>query len=71
MKLFVYDANEQFNQAFDCKNKILKVDGRLPHRVRKTPQFAGNRFAVIWYKSYDRRITQPTPILESPAFVYP
>ena len=69
--LSVYDANEQFNQSFDCKNRILKVDGRLPHGVSKTPQFAGNRFAVIWYKSYDHRITQPTPVLESPVFVYP
>ena len=65
--LFVYD---NFTQSFDCKGRILKVDGRLPHRVRKTPDFDGNRFAVIWYKSYDARITAPTPILANPQFVY-
>ena len=49
---------------------ILKADGRLPHRVRKTPDFDGNRVAVIWYKSYYARITAPTPILANPHFVY-
>ena len=71
VKLFVYDALGYFRQSFNCKGRILKVDGRRPHRVRKTPDFEGNRFAVIWYKSYDERITAPTPILEDPYFVYP
>ena len=70
VKLFVYDQNGSFTQSFNCKDKILKVDGRLPHRVRKTPDFEGNRFAVIWYKSYDGRISEPTPILAHPHFVY-
>ena len=70
VKLFVYDKRGNFTQSFDCKGRILKVDGRLPHRVRKTPDFDGNRFSVIWYKSYDARITAPTPILANPHFVY-
>jgi hypothetical protein len=70
VKLFVYNKDGSFNQAYDCKDRILKVDGRLPHRVRKTPGFEGNRFAVIWYKSFDARITAPTPVLETPEFVY-
>ena len=70
VKLFVYDKNGNFHQSYNCKDRILKVDGRLPHRVRKTPDFEGNRFAVIWYKSYDARITEPTPVLAKPYFVY-
>lgn len=70
VKLFVYDNVGNFTGSFDCKDKILKVDGRLPHRVCKTPNFYGDRFAVIWYKSYDVRITAPMPILHNPHFVY-
>ena len=70
VKLFVYDKMGNFHQSYNCKDRILKVDGRLPHRVRKTPDFEGNRFAVIWYKSYDARISVPTPVLANPYFVY-
>ena len=71
VKLNVYDKNKVFYKAFDCKDRILKVDGRLPHSVDKTPDFRGNRFAVIWYKSFDSRLCDQTPILHHPHFVYP
>ena len=54
---------------FDCRDRVLKMDGRAPHCVVKS-SFRGERFAVIWYKSYDERITAPTPILTTPHFVY-
>lgn len=67
--LSVYDKRGLWLRAFNCKDKILKFDGRLPHRVHKH-KFHGDRFAVIWYKSYDARITEATPIFDQPHFVY-
>ena len=47
----------------DTRNRIVKFDGRLPHRVLP---FKGNRYTVIYYKNYDRRILQPQQILMAP-----
>ena len=68
--LRVYDQDGTFADKFNCKNRVLKVDGRRPHRLYKSPDFEGDRFAVIWYKTYDARMTEPAPVLERPEFVY-
>mgnify|MGYP003956702563 CR=1 FL=1 len=50
----------------DYTRKILKMDGRLAHEVKP---FSGKRFCVIFYKLYDRTMTDKAPILEAPHFV--
>ena len=50
----------------DYTRKILKMDGRLAHEVKP---FSGKRFCVIFYKLYDRTMTDKAPILEAPYFV--
>ena len=56
-------------REFDIKNKILKFDGRLPHEV-VTDDFQGERFTVIFYKTYDHRKTRPDPVFQVPEIVY-
>ena len=34
-------------QVIDYTNKILKLDGRLPHEVMP---FTGKRYCIVWYK---------------------
>lgn len=53
-------------KTFDYTRKILKMDGRLPHEVG---QFTGQRFCVIFYKLFDRRMATKTKILPEPYFV--
>ena len=65
VKLVVYDSSGNFKESFDCRDKILKVDGRLPHRVRKTPNFLGDHFSVIWYKSFDGRCAHDSTCADS------
>ena len=51
------------------RHRVVKMDGRLGHEV-VTEEFKGTRFAVIAYKAYDERITEPTPILMEPEIVF-
>eukprot|EP00945_MAST-04E_sp_MAST-4E-sp1_P000555 g555.t1 len=53
----------------DIRNRLVKFDGRLPHEVVNYQ--GGNRFTVIFYKNYDRRILEAQPILQQPVIVYP
>ena len=53
-ELKVWDSHGN-EQVIDYKNKILKLDGRLPHEVLP---FTGRRYCIIWYKVFDRRMTQ-------------
>ena len=57
-------------QDFDIRRKVLRFDGRLPHEAVLAPSFNGNRFTVIWYKSFDARQTKAAPILQTPTIVY-
>jgi hypothetical protein len=61
-------ATQPFHE-FDYRNKIVKFDGRRPHEV-VTDKFEGERFTVIFYKSYDHRKTAPDPILKEPEVVF-
>ena len=53
---------------YDCRDKILKVDGRLKHRL-KMDNFEGERFTVIFFKNGDRRMSAPAPIVKVPHFL--
>ena len=66
--LRVYDERGQ-SQMFDCRDRILKMDGRLPHEVVKSYDFEGDRFAVIFYKSYDARMAKADPVFREAGFV--
>ena len=46
-------------------HRIVKFDGRLPHRVR-LDDFRGTRISVIWYKCFDRCKEEPDPIFKIP-----
>jgi len=48
-------------------NLILKMDGRLAHELL-LQEFTGVRFAVFFYKSYDRRMNKPADILKTPTY---
>jgi hypothetical protein len=41
---------------------VVKLDGRLPHQV--TPVTSGVRYALYWFKHYDRLIDQDAAGLE-------
>ena len=51
------DGTEQ--PPINLRNHVVKLDGRLPHMV--TPVTSGIRYAVYFFKHYDRRITEPQP----------
>ena len=53
----------------DNRDKIAKFDGRLPHEV-VTDDFRGERFSIIWYKTYDSRKVTPDPVLDAPRLVW-
>ena len=63
------DKDSQPYIDIDYKDKIVKFDARLPHEV-VLKNFEGERFTIIFYKGYDRRMTRPEPILPEPVFVY-
>jgi len=63
-----YDSNDQIIGDFYNRNKVLKVDGRLPHEVIMD-DFQGTRYVVIWFKLYDYRKLVEDPILTTPCYV--
>ena len=67
-KTRIYDADDDVVGDYNYKNRVLKMDGRLPHEVI-TEGFKGVRHCVIFFKSYDHRKSVCDPILETPCFV--
>ena len=63
-----YDEYDNVLGDFDYNRKICKMDGRLPHEL-VSDNFQGERFCVIWFKTYDHRKTEPDPIFREPCFV--
>lgn len=63
-----YDEHDNVLGDFDYNRKVCKMDGRLPHEL-VSENFEGERFCVIWFKSYDHRKTEPDPICKEPCFV--
>ena len=61
--------DSQMYYELDYKDKIVAFDGRLPHEV-VTDNFRGERFTIIFYKTYDHRKTKPDPIMKEPHVVY-
>ena len=61
--LVLSDGTEQ---TMDYRRKILKMDGRVPHRVKR---FEGTRYSVIFYKLFDRRYPTEWPVLKRAKFV--
>jgi hypothetical protein len=51
---------EVAGQTLDVRNKIYKMDGRVPHRV--LPITEGKRYSLIYFKNYDRNITSVTQV---------
>jgi len=64
LKLWDSRGNEH---VLNYHNKILKLDGRLPHEVMP---FTGRRYCIIWYKVFDRRMTRPAEIFEPAEIIY-
>ena len=67
-KLRCYDNSNNVLGDFDYHRRICKMDGRLPHELI-TENFQGERFCVIWFKSYDHRKFEADPIFRQPCFV--
>ena len=66
--LRLYDEHDQVIGDFDYHKKVCKMDGRLPHEL-VSDGFEGERFCVIWFKSYDHRQTEADPIFSTPCYV--
>jgi hypothetical protein len=71
-QLRVYDRQKTVDttarpDAYDNRRKVLKFDGRYVHDV--TPVTAGTRYSVIFYKTWDRRLRGPRPLLSKPSFL--
>ena len=66
--LRLYDENDKVIGDFDYHKKVCKMDGRLPHEL-VSDGFEGERFCVIWFKSYDHRQTKADPIFKTPCYV--
>ena len=64
LKLWDSRGNEH---VLNYHNKILKLDGRLPHEVMP---FTGRRYCIIWYKVFDRRMIRPAEIFEPAEIIY-
>ena len=68
-KLRLYDEHDRILGDFDYDHKVCKMDGRLPHELISEGGFEGERFCVIWFKSYDHRKIEPDPIFNTPCYV--
>ena len=66
--LRLYDEEENVLGGFDYNRKVLKMDGRLPHELM-SEGFEGQRFCVVWFKTYDHRKTQADPVFKTPCYV--
>ena len=67
-KTRIYDKDDKVVGDYDYKNRVLKMDGRLPHEVI-SKGFKGVRHCVIFFKSFDKRKLVCDPIFETPCFV--
>ena len=52
------------SRTYDNRYKVLKFDGRYAHDV--TPVESGTRYCVIFYKTWDRRLSGPQPLRAEP-----
>lgn len=66
--LRLYDEDDNVLGDFNYHRKVCKLDGRLPHELVSTG-FEGERYCVIFFKTYDQRKTEPDPIFRAPCFV--
>jgi hypothetical protein len=66
--LRLYDADDNVIGDFDYHKKVCKMDGRLPHEL-VSDGFEGERFCIIWFKSYDHRQTKADPIFATPCYI--
>jgi hypothetical protein len=63
-----YDEEDNALGDFDYQYEVCKMDGRLPHELI-SDDFEGERFCVVWFKTYDHRKTEPDPICREPCFM--
>ena len=54
---------------FDIQHRVVEFEARVPHEVVIDPDFSGEMFFVIWYRCYDRHLTQAAPHLAQPRYV--
>jgi hypothetical protein len=66
--LRLYDEYDKVIGDFDYHKKVCKMDGRLPHELM-SDGFEGERFCIIWFKSYDHRQTEADPIFATPCYI--
>ena len=66
-ELITWGSDGTEKPPINLHNRFVKLDGRLPHMV--TPVTRGVRYALYFYKQYDRRITEPQPLFEPAALV--
>ena len=63
-----YDADDNVVGEFDYHRKVCKLDGRLSHEL-VSDGFEGERYCVIFFKTYDHLKSEPDPIFATPCFV--
>ena len=63
-----YDEEDNVLGDFDYQYEVCKMDGRLPHELI-SDDFEGERFCVIWFKSYDHRKTEADTICREPCMM--
>jgi hypothetical protein len=67
-EMLTWGSDGQPRPVLNVQNKIVKLDGRLPHQV--TPVTRGVRYACYFYKLFDRRMYAPAPVFEPARIVH-
>eukprot|EP01047_Picozoa_sp_COSAG01_P069353 COSAG01_NODE_10241_length_2211_cov_8.304924_3_plen_173_part_00 len=67
-ELITWGSDGQPHPVLNVQNKIVKLDGRLPHQV--TPVTHGVRYACYFYKQYDRNLLAAAPLFEPACVVH-
>jgi len=67
LRLFKEDGETVLLDVVLQPNLVLKMDGRLAHQLL-FKEFTGVRFAVFFYKSYDRRMLEQADIFTTPTY---
>lgn len=68
--LEVFDSSgERLLGKFAEPYKFAQFEPRNPHRLVRSIDFSGARYALVFFKSYDSRLEKPAPLLEHPHFL--
>jgi len=67
LRLFKEDGETVLMDVVLKPYLVLKMDGRLPHQLL-FKEFTGVRYAVFFYKSFDRTMAEDADILTTPTY---